>query len=133
MFLVLMVRAMLNKSLIQFCVDGWGCIPHLLFTWDQTMVELVKIMAISFKRSELWRVTQTQGRRTFLNCNFTWMPFVQKPLVLEVTEKWSVCDTGNFVLPPIREQPSLFQGEISKQNKTKLLRFPTGQEKYLVL
>ena len=83
------------------------------------MVKVMKIMAISFKRSELWRVTQTQGRRTFLNCNFTWMPFVQKPLVLEVTEKWSVCDTGNFVLPPIREQPSLFQGEISKQNKTK--------------
>ena len=97
------------------------------------MVKVMKIMAISFKRSELWRVTQTQGRRTFLNCNFTWMPFVRKPLVLEVTEKWSVCDTGNFVLPPIREQPSLFQGEISKQNKTKLLRFPTGQEKYLVL
>ena len=94
------------------------------------MVKVLKIMAISFKRSELWRVTQTQGRRTVLNCIFTWMPFVQKPLVLEVTEKWSVWDTGNFVLPPIREQPSLFQGEISK---TKLLRFLTGQEKYLVL
>ena len=76
----------------------------------------MKIMAISFKRSELWRVTQAQGR-TFLNCIFTWMPFVQNPLVLDVTEKWSVWNTGNFVLPPIREQPSLFQGQISKKKK----------------
>ena len=28
--LVLMGRAMLSKSLIQFSVDGWGCIPSLL-------------------------------------------------------------------------------------------------------
>ena len=27
----LMGRAMLNKSLIQFSVDGWGCVPSLLF------------------------------------------------------------------------------------------------------
>ena len=29
--LVLMGRAMLNKSLIQFSVDGWSCVPFLLF------------------------------------------------------------------------------------------------------
>ena len=29
--LVLMGRAMLSKSLIQFSVDGWGCLPSLLF------------------------------------------------------------------------------------------------------
>ena len=55
--LVLMGRAMLSKSLIQFCVDGWGCIPHLLFTWDQTMVEVMKIMATSFKRSHAGTAT----------------------------------------------------------------------------
>ena len=26
-----MGRAMLNKSLVQFSVDGWGCVPSLLF------------------------------------------------------------------------------------------------------
>ena len=26
---------MLSKSLIQFSVDGWGCVPSLLFTWGQ--------------------------------------------------------------------------------------------------
>ena len=33
-----MGRAMLSKSLIQFSVDGLGCVPSLLFTWGQTMV-----------------------------------------------------------------------------------------------
>ena len=31
MDLVLMGRAMLNKSLIQFFIDGWSCVPSLLF------------------------------------------------------------------------------------------------------
>ena len=29
--LVLMGGARLSKSLIQFSVDGWGCVPSLLF------------------------------------------------------------------------------------------------------
>ena len=33
-----MGRDMLIKSLIQFSVDGWSCVPSLLFTWGQTMV-----------------------------------------------------------------------------------------------
>ena len=49
--LVLMCRAMLSKSWIQFSVDGQGCVPSLLLTWDQTMVEVMKIMVTSFKRS----------------------------------------------------------------------------------
>ena len=48
--LVLMRRAMLSKSLIQFSVDGRGCAPSLLFTWGQTTVEVMKIMVTSFKR-----------------------------------------------------------------------------------
>ena len=39
--------AMLSKSLILFFVDGWGCVPSLLFTWGQTMVEIIKIMVTS--------------------------------------------------------------------------------------
>ena len=42
---------MLSKSLIQCCVDGWSCVPSLLFTWGQTMVEVMKMMATSFRRS----------------------------------------------------------------------------------
>ena len=40
---------MLSKSLIQFSVDGWSCVPSLLFTWGQTVVEVMKIMATSCK------------------------------------------------------------------------------------
>ena len=46
-----------SKSLIQFSVDGWRCVPSLLFTWVQTMVGVVKIMVTSFKRSHAWRAT----------------------------------------------------------------------------
>ena len=44
-----MGRAILHKSLIQFSVDEWGCIHSLLFTWGQTIVEVMKIMVIIFK------------------------------------------------------------------------------------
>ena len=44
---------MLSKSLIQFSVDGWSGVPSLLFTWGQTMVEVMKIMGTSFKRSHV--------------------------------------------------------------------------------
>ena len=55
--LVLMGGAMLSKSLIQFSVDGWSGAPSLLFTWIQTLVEVMKIMATSFKRPQAHIVT----------------------------------------------------------------------------
>ena len=42
---------MLRKILIQFSVEGWSCVPSLLFTWGQTMVEVMNIIRTSFKRS----------------------------------------------------------------------------------
>ena len=48
--LVLMDGAMLSKSPVQFSVDGWVCAPSLLFTWGQTMMEVMKTMVTSFKR-----------------------------------------------------------------------------------
>ena len=48
---------MISKSLIQFSVDQWGCVASLLFTWGQTMVEVMKIMATSFKRSHAYTAT----------------------------------------------------------------------------
>ena len=32
---------MLSKYLIQLSVDGWSCVPSLLFTWGQTIVEVM--------------------------------------------------------------------------------------------
>ena len=45
-----MGRAMLSKSLIQFSVDGRGCVLSLLFDLRPKMVEVMKIMVTSFKR-----------------------------------------------------------------------------------
>ena len=50
---------MLSKSLIQLSVDGWSCVPSLLFTWGLTMVEVMKIMGTSFKRSHACTATLT--------------------------------------------------------------------------
>ena len=43
---------MLSKSLIQFSVDGWFCVPSLLFDLRANCGrEVMKIMVTSFKRS----------------------------------------------------------------------------------
>ena len=42
---------MLSKSLIQSSVDGWGCVPSLLFNLRPNLVEVLRIMVTSFKRS----------------------------------------------------------------------------------
>ena len=55
--LVLMGGAILSKSLIQFYVDGWSCVPSLLFTWGKTMVEVMKIMVTSLERSHACAAT----------------------------------------------------------------------------
>ena len=61
MGLVLMARAMLNKSLIQFSVDGWSCVPSLLFTWGQTIVKVMKIMAQMVKPLPAIRETRVRS------------------------------------------------------------------------
>ena len=43
---------MLSKSSVQFSVDGWGYVPFLLFTWGQTMMEVLKVMVTSLERSQ---------------------------------------------------------------------------------
>ena len=54
---VLMAKAIFSKFLMQFFVEGWSCVPSLLFTWGQTKVEVMKIMATSFKRSHAHTAT----------------------------------------------------------------------------
>ena len=58
-----MGRDIFRKSLIQFSVDGWSCVPSLLFTWGQLwyrmkqgIVNLIHsaIMAIVASGSRYW-------------------------------------------------------------------------------
>ena len=62
------VGTMLRKYLIQFYVDGWSCVPSLLFTWGKTMVEVMKIMKVSFKRSHGYTATVTAPNPTAGHC-----------------------------------------------------------------
>ena len=55
--LVLMGWAKLGKSIIQFSVDAWSCVTSLLFTWGQTMVDVMKIMVTPFKESHACTAT----------------------------------------------------------------------------
>ena len=69
-----MGRAMLSKSLIQFSVDGWSCVPYQIFTWGQTMVEVMKIMAMSFQRSHAWTATLSAPSPAAGHCQPTSLP-----------------------------------------------------------
>ena len=55
--ITLLYWGMLSKSLIQFSVEGQGCVPSLLFDLRQTMVEEMKIMSTSFERSHACTAT----------------------------------------------------------------------------
>ena len=69
-----MGRAMLSKSLIQYSVDGWGCVPSLLFSWGQTMAEVMKITATSFKRSHARTATLSAPNPAAGHCQHTLLP-----------------------------------------------------------
>ena len=69
--------AVLSKSLIQFSVDGWTYVPSLLFTWAQTMVEVIKIMEISFKRSHACLATFSAPNPAAGHCRPT--PLLEAP------------------------------------------------------
>ena len=51
-----MVRAMLSKSLIQFSVDGQGCVPSLLFGLRPNYVGIVTVMVTFLKRTFAYTV-----------------------------------------------------------------------------
>ena len=93
--LVLMGGAMLSKSLIQFSVDGWSCVPSLLFTWGQTMVEVMKIMVTSLKRSQACTATVHDPNPT--TCHHWPMPLLETPRHPQASLLWRHC---SFLLSP---------------------------------
>ena len=87
--------AMLSKSLIQFSVDGWSCVPSLLFTWGQTMVEVMKIMVTSLKRSQACTATAHDPNPT--TCHHWPMPLLETPRHPQASLLWRHC---SFLLGP---------------------------------
>ena len=97
---------MLSKSLIQSSVDGWGCVPSLLFTWVQTMLEVMKIMVTSFKRSFAGTATLSApnpAAGTANHCRpmpssetlgFSWASLGQSLVGSLLLSPWSWCTQG---------------------------------------
>ena len=83
---------MLSKSLIQFSVDGWSCVPSLLFTWDKTMVEAMKITVTSFKRSQACAATLSGPNPAAGHHQPTNLPdFLGTPGQVWVSLLWGYC------------------------------------------
>ena len=90
--------AMLSKSLIQFSVNGGGCVPSLLFTWGQTMVEVMKIMGTSFKRSHACTAALGAPSPAAGHCQPTPLPEILDTLgQVWVCLLWAYC---SFLLGP---------------------------------
>ena len=65
---------MLSKSLIQFSVDGRGCVPSLLFDLKPNYGGDMKIMATSFKRSHAYIATLSAPSSAAGHCQPTTLP-----------------------------------------------------------
>ena len=85
---------MLSKSLIQFSVDGWSCVPSLLFTWGQTVVApKTSLVALMVKcLPSMWKTrVQSLGREDPLekemathSSTFAWkIPWTEEPGMLQ--------------------------------------------------
>ena len=91
-----MAKAIFSKSLMQFFVEGWSCVPSLLFTWGQTKVEVMKIMATSFKRSHAHTATLSAPSPSAGHCQ-------PKPLLETPGHSWASLGqslVGSLLLSP---------------------------------
>ena len=86
---------MLSKSLIQFSVDGWSCVPSLLFAWGQIVVEVMKIIVTSFKISHV--CTATLSASNTAAGHHQLMPPLETPGHSQTQLSQSL--VGSFLLP----------------------------------
>ena len=75
---------MLSKSLFHFSVDGWSCVPSLLFTWGQTslvaqMVKRLPTMWETWVRS-LGREDPLEKEMATHSSTLAWrIPWMEEP------------------------------------------------------
>ena len=123
--LVLMGRAMFSKSLIQFSADGWSCVPSLLLTWGQTMVEVMKIMRPPSKVPCMYGYTQcpqpcSRPPPTHVSARDSWTrPGKSRSVSCGVTApfSWVLVYTRFCLCPPRVYFPVLCMWERTVSNK----------------
>ena len=79
-----MGRVMLSKSLIQFSVNGPGCVPSRCLTWDQTMVEVMKMIKSFFQSPGASLVAQMVKRLPAVQETWVWSLGWEDPLEKEM-------------------------------------------------
>ena len=72
--LVLMSGAMFNKSLINFLLKGRAVFLPCYLTWGQTMVEVMKMVVTSFKRSHARTAALSAPNPAAGHCRLTPLP-----------------------------------------------------------
>ena len=113
---------MLNKSLIQYSVDGWSSVPSVLFTWGQNMVEVMKIMVTSFQRSFACAVVFSTCRRPLSNhvsAGNCWT-FTDKSLL---TQNKDVKISPNQSTQILIDHTCLVQFQVERNVKTLIMQY----------
>ena len=93
--LALMGGAMLSKYLIQFSVEGWGCVPSLYFGLRPNCGRVMEVMATSFKKTYARTVVLIAPDPTAGHCQT--ITLLETPIHSQASLLWCHC---SFLLSP---------------------------------
>jgi len=115
---------MLSKSLIQFAVDRLGCVSSLLFTWGQTMVEVIPVVMYG---CESWTVKKAEHQRIDAFELWCWRRLLRVP--------WTARRSNQSILREISPGCSLegLMLKLKLQYFGRLIQRTDSSEKTLVL
>ena len=74
---------MLSKSLIQFSVDGQGCVPSLLLTWGQTKVKDDAVKVLHSICQQIWKTQK-------------WPQDWKRPVFIPIPKKGNAKECSNY-------------------------------------
>ena len=86
---------MLSKYLIQFSVEGWGCVPSLYFGLRPNCGRVMEVMATSFKRTYARTVVLIAPDPTAGHCQP--ITLLETPIHSQASLLWCHC---SFLLSP---------------------------------
>ena len=120
--LVMMDGTLLSKSLIQFSVDGLGCVPSLCLDWGQTMVRVLKISQFSSVLGCVWLCDPMDCSKPGLPVHHQFLEFTQ------IHVHWVSDTISSSVIPSpfafnLSHHHSLFKWVSSSHQVARVLEF----------
>ena len=109
-------------------VDGWSCVPSLLFTWGQTMVEVMKIMVQfssvqSLSRVWLFATPWIAACQASLSITDSWSSLKLTSTGLVIPSSYLILCCPLFLLSPIPPSIRVFQWVNTSHEVAKVLEF----------